>query len=106
MGMRWGSDWLSWGAGAPVHRLAVTLTLDNLGGEILWCAAESPRPILHLLGEAKVCVRVRVRVRVSVTLGLGLGLGFGVRVRVSLAKPKSASGLGLGVGVGWVWAYR
>ena len=87
-------DWLSWGVGAPVDRLAVTLTLDNLGGEILWCAAESPRPILHLLGEAKVCVRVRVRVRVRIQ----------VRVRVSLAKPKSASGLG--VGVGWVWAYR
>ena len=52
-------------AGAPVDRLAVALTLDNLGGQILWCAAESPRPILHLLGEAKVCVRI----------GLGLGLG-------------------------------
>ena len=57
--------------GAPVDRLAVTLTLDNLGGEILWCAAESPRPILHLLGEAKVCVRI------GLGLGLGIGLGFG-----------------------------
>mmetsp|Transcript_70 Transcript_70/g.283 ORF Transcript_70/g.283 Transcript_70/m.283 type:complete len:342 (+) Transcript_70:594-1619(+) len=38
----------------PVHSLAVAFAENDLGREVLWCAAECPSPILDTLGKAKV----------------------------------------------------
>merc|ERR1719491_2758369 len=38
----------------PIDALAVAFALDDLGREVLGRAAEGPRPVLYLLGEAKI----------------------------------------------------
>jgi hypothetical protein len=61
----------------------VALTLDDLRGEVLGRATQRPCPVLHLLGEAEVCVRVRVRVRARVGVRVGVRVRVRVRVRVA-----------------------
>ena len=38
----------------PVHGLVVTLGLDDLRCQVLWCAAQGPRSVRNFLGESKV----------------------------------------------------